>query len=72
MGLGGNDSRGAFGGVRAVRISSLWSGCAPKPRGGDRGESTVRVGASCGEECRFIDMGLLCRLPGDRPEDTPR
>lgn len=36
------------------------------PRGGDRGESTVNVGPNCGESCRFIDMGRLCRcIPGE-------
>lgn len=67
-GMVGSDSREAFGGVRDERISSSWS--APNPRGGDRGESTVRVGANCGDEWRFIDMGLFCRLPGEIPGDS--
>lgn len=44
----------------------------PNPRGGDRGESTVKVGASCGDEWKFIDMGLLCLLPGDLPGEPLR
>ena len=70
-GMAGNESRAWWPGLREVRKS--WSRCTglPSSRGGDRGESTVNVGASCGEERKFIDIGLLCRLPGNLPGDPP-
>lgn len=39
-------------------VLSLLSEPASKPRGGERGESTVNVGGNCGEDRRFIDSGL--------------
>lgn len=46
VGLGGNDSREALGGVRESQGSSVRSSDAPRPLGGDRGDSTVNVGAN--------------------------
>jgi hypothetical protein len=45
----GSDSRETLGGLRAKRTSSPRSN-VPSPRGGERGESIVKVGASCGDE----------------------
>jgi hypothetical protein len=65
------DSREAFGGLRTGQASSPRARSLLNPRGGERGESTVRVGGSCGDDWKTIDMGLLCRLPGDIPGDPP-
>lgn len=67
-GLGGSPSGAARGGLRDALISSSRSKEFSNPRGGDRGESTVKVGASCGEEWKTMDMGLFWRLD-DRPGD---
>lgn len=68
---GGSDSckapvsRPKPNGLRETRFpsSASSSGDSTSPRGGDRGESTVNVGANCGEDRKLNDIGRPCRLP---------
>jgi hypothetical protein len=62
-------SRTLPNGVLSTRSGDLEALRSKKVRGGDRGESTLTEGVSCGEDCNSIDMGRRC--PGLGGESVP-